>query len=321
MHARSTAARNGVQVALVGRYGIWMAVVDDELAGLVQTADGRTLAYAEIGDRQGVPAFVLHGTPGSRLAGRHPDPARVAEAGLWVITYDRPGYGRSTRHPGRSVVDCVGDIAAIADELGVERFLVTGASGGGPHALAVAARLPERVIRAECNVGGAPYDAAGLDWFEGMDAANVTEFGWALAGENTLVPELEREAEKMLSQLDHDPGGALGDFDLSEADRAVLQDRTIQQRMRRSLQEATASGIWGWVDDDLAFVRPWGFDVAEIGVPVQVRYGVGDVLVPARHGEWLAQNVPNAHVIVDHDAGHLSTPDQHLERLRALSAA
>jgi pimeloyl-ACP methyl ester carboxylesterase len=297
-----------------------MAIVDEELAGFVETVDGRTLAYAQIGDPEGMPAFVLHGTPGSRFSGRHPDPARVAEAGLWVISYDRPGYGRSTRHPGRSVVDCVDDITTIADELGIERFLVTGGSGGGPHALAAAARLPERVIRAECNVGGAPYDAAGLDWFEGMDPANVKEFGWALEGEETLVPELEREAEKMLSQLDEDPAKVLSDFQLDEADRAVLQDQVIQQRMQRSFREAVALGIWGWVDDDRAFVTPWGFDVSEIRVPVQIRYGVGDVLVPAVHGEWLARNVPNANVIVDHDAGHLSTPDQHLERLRALVA-
>jgi pimeloyl-ACP methyl ester carboxylesterase len=298
-----------------------MAIVDEELAGVVETPDGRTLSYAQIGDRDRTPAFVLHGTPGSRLSGRHPDPARVAEAGLWVITYDRPGYGRSSRHPGRSVVDCVGDIATIADELGIERFVVTGGSGGGPHALAAAARMPERVIRAECNVGAAPFDAPDIDFFEGMDPANVEEFGWGLEGEDTLARELDRKADEMLKQLDEDPAEMLSEFELSDADRAVLRDPVVQQRMARSSREAVASGIWGWVDDDLAFLKPWGFDVSEIRVPVQIRYGAGDVLVPAGHGEWLARHVPNADVIVDHDAGHLSTPDEHLERLRALRAA
>jgi pimeloyl-ACP methyl ester carboxylesterase len=294
--------------------------VGEETPEFIQTSTGRTLAYAQIGDPDGTPAFVLHGTPGSRLSGRHPDPSRVADAGLWVITYDRPGYGGSPRHPGRAVVDCVSDIAAIADALGIERFVVTGGSGGGPHALAVAARLPERVIRAGCNVGAAPYDASDLDWFEGMDPENVKELGWALKGEETLVRELEEEADEKLSRLDEDPASLLGDFQLAEADRAVLQDQIVLERIRKSVREALTSGVWGWVDDDLAFVKPWGFEVEEIHVPVQVRYGAGDVLVPAGHGEWLASHVPHATVVVDHEAGHLSTPDEHLERVRSLVA-
>jgi pimeloyl-ACP methyl ester carboxylesterase len=156
--------------------------------GTIETPDGRTLAYEEAGDPDGAPLFLLHGTPGCRLSGRHPDPEKVRQAGLRVITYDRPGYGRSTRHQGRRVVDCVGDIAAIADALGIERFAVRGGSGGGPHALAVGARLPERVTRVGCFVSPAPVDAPGLDWLAGMDEVNVREFGWAQAGEETLVP-------------------------------------------------------------------------------------------------------------------------------------
>jgi pimeloyl-ACP methyl ester carboxylesterase len=286
----------------------------------VQVGDGRAIAYEQQGDPSGVPVFVLHGTPGCRLAGLHPDPEKVREAGLRVITYDRPGYGRSTRHHGRSVVDCVGDIVAIAGELELERFAVSGGSGGGPHALAAAARLPERVIRAECNVGIAPYEAEGLDYFDGMDPENVKEAGWALAGEDTLVPELERAAEKALAQLNEDPAALLGDFDLSEADRAVLAQEVVKQRIRVSFREAMAQGIAGWVDDDLAILGPWGFDLAEIRVPVQVRYGVGDVLVPAAHGAWLATHVPGASVLVDEASGHLSTPDELLERLQAFVA-
>jgi pimeloyl-ACP methyl ester carboxylesterase len=297
-----------------------VASVSEETAEFVQAPDGRTLAYAQLGVPDGKPVFVLHGTPGSRLSGRHPDPARVADAGLRVVTYDRPGYGRSTRDPGRDVVDCVADIAAIADALGIEQFVVTGGSGGGPHALAVAARLPERVIRAACNVSAGPYDAPDLDWFEGMDPENVKEFGWALEGEETLVRELEKEADKQLSQANEDPAALLGDFQLSEADQKVLADRLVRERMLKSFREALASGVWGWVDDDLACVKPWGFEVAEIRVPVQVRYGASDVLVPAGHGRWLARHVPDANVIIDREAGHLSTPDEHLERLRSLVA-
>jgi pimeloyl-ACP methyl ester carboxylesterase len=283
----------------------------------VQTSDGRTLAYEQQGDPGGVPVFVLHGTPGSRFSGLHPDPEKVSEAGLRLITYDRPGYGGSTRQHGRSVVDCVTDIVTIADELGLERFAVTGGSGGAPHSLAAAARLPERVTRAECNVGPAPYEAEGLDYFNGMDPENVKELGWALAGEETLVPELEREAQKALDRLDVDPAALLSEFDLSEADRAVLAQEVVKQRMRISFHEAMAQGVGGWVDDDLACVRPWGFDLAEIRVPVRVRYGATDVLVPAAHGAWLAAYIPGAMVVVDEVSGHMSTPDERLELIRA----
>src|SRR3954463_8733880 len=168
--------------------------------GTVATPDGRTLAYEEAGDPAGAPLFLLHGTPGCRLSGRHPDPEKVRHAGLRVITYDRPGYGRSTRHKGRRVVDCVSDIAAIADALGIERFTVRGGSGGGPHALAVGARLPERVTRVGCDVGVAPFDAPDFDWFEGMDPINVREARWAMEGEERLAAELQREMERALAR-------------------------------------------------------------------------------------------------------------------------
>ena len=286
----------------------------------VNTSDGRTLAYEQQGDPSGAPVFVLHGTPGSRLSGQHPDPDKVSEAGLRLITYDRPGYGRSTRQHGRSVVDCVADIVTIADELGLERFAVTGTSGGGPHSLAAAARLPDRVIRAECNVGPVPYEAEDVDYFDGMDPENVKEIGWALEGEEKLVPELEREARKALDRLDEDPSALLADFHLSETDRAVLALEVVREQMRRSFREAMAQGVGGWVDDDLAFIRPWGFEVTEIRVPTQIRYGATDVLVPAGHGAWLGTHVPNATVQVDHGAGHMSTPDERLERVRRFVA-
>lgn len=289
--------------------------------GYIQTLDRRWVAYEQIGDPAGTPVFVLHGTPGSRFSGQHPHPERVTRVGLRVITYDRPGYGRSTRQPGRSVVDCVAEVAAIADELDFERFAVTGVSGGGPHALAVAARLPERVTRAESNVCCAPYETPGLDWFAGMDPSNVKEFGWALDSEATLARELEREAQRALEHLDEDPAAMLSDFDLSASDRAVLEDEDVRWQLRKSLREALSQGVWGWVDDDLAFIKPWGFEVAEIRVPVQIRYGAGDVLVPAGHGAWLGAHVPDAVVLVERDAGHLSTPDEHLTRIQALLAA
>lgn len=283
------------------------------------TNDGRVLCYAEWGDPAGFPVFSLHGTPGCRL-NRYPDNDALAAIGARLITYDRPGYGRSDRNRGRKVVDCVGDVAAIADALGIERFAVTGGSGGGPHSLAVAARLPERVTIARCVVGVAPVNVAGLDWTAGMDPENVKEFGWALAGEATLYEQLSHEAAAMVANVKADASKVLGDqWQLAEADREALRNPMTMQVMREAVPECVVNGPWGWVDDDLAFTTTdWGFDLDEIKVPVEVHYGSQDVLVPAAHGAWLAANVPGAKVVVNDDQGHMNTPEHTLELLRTL---
>jgi pimeloyl-ACP methyl ester carboxylesterase len=272
------------------------------------TDSGRTLAFADWGDPDGFPIFSLHGTPGSRL-GRHPDDDKVAAIGARVITYDRPGYGASSRHPGRVVADCVADVAAIADELGLDRFAVTGGSGGGPHCLAVAAGLPERVTRAACVVGVAPYDRLGDAFFDGMDPENIKEFGWALESEDRLTAELRREADGMLTRMAADPETLLGDFDIPEADRAILGRPDVAAVLRESMTEAVGTSVSGWVDDDLAFTRPWGFDVESVSVPTSVWWGTQDVLVPAGHGEWLARHVPNAITRIDDSGGHQMDPE------------
>jgi pimeloyl-ACP methyl ester carboxylesterase len=176
----------------------------------VAAADGRTLEVAEWGDPQGSPVFLLHGTPGSRFGGQA-DASAFAEVGARVITYDRPGYGGSDRFRGRRVVDCVADVAAIADSLGIQRFAVTGGSSGGPHSLAVAARLPERVTRAACGAGVAPFDTPDFDWFAGMDAKNIEEIGWGLEGEEVLARNLERVAAGMLERVADDPSKLISD--------------------------------------------------------------------------------------------------------------
>jgi len=284
----------------------------------IRVRDGREVMYAEWGDPAGVPIFSLHGTPGCRL-NRPPEEEKVAAAGIRLVTYDRPGYGGSDRRHGRSVVDCVEDVEALADVLGIERFGVTGGSGGGPHALAVGARLADRVFAVHCVVGCAPYDAPGLDWFAGMDPENVKEFGWALQGEDVLTAELTAEEAKTRARVAEDPTTVLGDFDLSEADRAVLADPRIQALIVESTAEECRQGVGGWVDDDLCFTKPWGFEVEELKVPVEVRYGATDVLVPAGHGDWLAANVPGATVVKDTGHGHMSGPDETIEHLARLA--
>jgi pimeloyl-ACP methyl ester carboxylesterase len=277
--------------------------------------DGRTLAFAVWGDPDGFPVLALHGTPGCRLE-RWPDEDLYRRLGVCLVTHDRAGYGRSDRRRGRRVADETDDVVVLADHLGFERFAVTGASGGGPHALACAALLPDRVVRVACVVGVAPLGSPGLEreeWLAGQDPENVKEFGWAMAGEDVLYPELERELAEVAARVEVDPSTVLGNFELSEADRAELARPERIQIIRESVTEVAATGVAGWVDDDLAFVKPWGFAVDQISVPVLVRYGATDVLVPPVHGEWLAANVPGCVVKVDDTAGHLATnPEQEI---------
>jgi pimeloyl-ACP methyl ester carboxylesterase len=283
----------------------------------IRATDGREVMYAEWGDPKGVPIFALHGTPGCRL-NRPPEEGKVRAEGIRLVTYDRPGYGASDRYRDRRVVDCAADVEALADALDIDRFGVTGGSGGGPHALAVGARLADRVFGVHCVVGCAPYDAPGLDWFAGMDPENVKEFGWALDGEERLITELTALHADVEARVAADPTKILEGFDLPDADTAILADPRIQELIREAVAEECRLGVGGWADDDLAFVVPWGFDVSELTVPVEVRYGAADVLVPAAHGEWLAANVPNAVVHVDTGNGHMATPDEalgHLSRL------
>jgi pimeloyl-ACP methyl ester carboxylesterase len=238
---------------------------------------------------------------------RWPDEEVYGSLGACYVTHDRAGYGRSSRRRGRRVVDDVDDVRLIADELGFERFGVSGGSGGGPHALACAARLSDRVVRATCAVGLAPYGPPGLQhdaWFAGMDTENVRQFGVMLEGEEVLVPELERLQAKYEAQVAVDASNVLEEHDLSESDRARLARPETMQIISETVREHAVNGVYGWADDDLALTGPWGFDVSEITVPVLIRYGTSDVLVPPGHGEWLAAHVPGCIVKID-DAGHL----------------
>jgi pimeloyl-ACP methyl ester carboxylesterase len=296
------------------------AVDDDALvagasgAQAVAAADGRSLTIAEWGDPDGFPVFFLHGTPGSRFVGQANESV-YASVGAHVITYDRPGYGGSDRFRGRRVVDSVADVSAIADSLGIERFAVSGGSWGGPHSLAVAARLPGRVTRAACRAGVAPFDMRGFDWFADMDAVNIEELGWALEGEDVLAREIERTAAGMLKRVADDPSKVISDkVELSEADRAVMADPERHDAIRKGINEAFRHGVWGYVDDILCLIQPWGFDVAEIRVPTRILYGLTDVLVPRQHGEWLGDNVPNAEVVIDEQGGHMPDPNLVTER-------
>lgn len=269
----------------------------------VTTADGRVLDVVSAGPAGGTAVLLHVGTPSEGLLYER-FVEEGARRGLRHVTYSRPGYGGSTRHAGRSVADCAGDVAAIADQLGLERFHTAGWSGGGPHALATAALLGERVLSAATLASVAPFEADGLDWMAGMGEENVAEFGAMQEGPEALQAFLEEMAAPMRDIEADQVLEGLGDL-VGPADEAVLSG-AFAEYMADMIRGALRPGIWGWFDDDLAFRRHWGFDIAAIEVPVCVWQGDDDRFVPFAHGEWLAANVAGAQPRLLPGEGHLS---------------
>jgi len=192
-------------------------------------------------------------------------------------------------------VDLVADVSGIVDGLGWDRFAIWGGSGGAPHALACAAGLPQRVSTCASVVGPAPFDAPGLDWFAGMSVGNVKEFRLARRGElayRSLVEELAADA---VSAAEAGDIQVAEEYELADSDIEALKARTAEDGYLARIKAAYLEGVDGWIDDCIALVQPWGFDLTSIAVPVSVRYGLNDVLCPSGHGEYLARVIPNSH--------------------------
>ncbi|MGH2981278.1 MAG: alpha/beta fold hydrolase [Solirubrobacterales bacterium] len=268
----------------------------------VTTEDGRRLAVEISGPAKGDVVFFHTGTPSAGLL--FGDLIETgAERGLRHISYARPGYGDSDRQEGRTVADCARDVTAILDSVDVGRFYVTGQSGGGPHSLACAALLSDRVIAAAATACPAPLNAEGLDWAAGMGEENAEEFEAMKAGDPELQAYIEGEAEKLATVTPERILAALGDL-VSEADRPIVTGR-FAEFMAPHIRESLRTGIWGWFDDDKS-AGGWGFDLGAIEVPVTIWQGGDDRMVPFGHGKWLAEHVAGAKPRLLPREGHLS---------------
>jgi pimeloyl-ACP methyl ester carboxylesterase len=233
--------------------------------------------------------FWHHGTP---QLGAPPEPLVPAAAALGIrwVSYDRPGYGGSSRCPGRDIASAAADVSAIADALGIGRFASMGASGGGPHALACAALMPGRVVAAVCIAGLAPLDADGLDWFAGMAAAGEAELRASRSGRVAL--------EDYLTSAEFDPQL------FTPADHAALTGSWSW--LGTISGQAMQGGMDGMVDDNLAYVSPWGFDPTNVSVPVLFLHGGDDRVVPKSHAQWLAHRLPSSELWLRPGDGHIS---------------
>jgi pimeloyl-ACP methyl ester carboxylesterase len=265
--------------------------------------DGRILTYCMYGPEDGEPVVFQFGTPGTRFLA--PDRiSAIDTVGVRLLVADRPGYGGSTRLPGRSVAHVAADVTVLVDHLGWERFALWGGSGGAPHALGCAAQLGDRVTRCASVVGPAPFDADGLDWFNGMSPGNVEEFTRARSGEAEYRPLVEQLARDAVAAVEHGDPPISDDYELPEADRAALVAQSNAPGHLFRTKMAFTGGIDGWVDDVIAFTRVWGFDITRISAPVSIWYGPDDVLCPRGHADWLLSHIAGAeaHVL---PGGHL----------------
>ena len=255
--------------------------------------DGRALRVYDTGADERLALFWHHGTPN---IGAPPEPLLPAAARLGIrwVSYDRPGYGGSTPHPCRDLASAATYASAIADRLGIERFAVMGHSGGGSHALACAALLPERVLGVVSVAGLAPLDADGLDWFAGMAASGVASLRAAAAG---------RTAKER-----YEASGAEYDPEMfTPEDHAALSG--AWSWLLDVVGPAVDGGPGGLIDDDLAYIAPWGADPVRVIAPTLLLHGGRDRVVPSSHGEWLARRCPSAELRLYPDDGHISVLD------------
>lgn len=269
----------------------------------IATPDGRTLDVYADGPEGAIPLLFHNGTPSSGQL-YAPFAEAASQRDLRIVSFSRAGYGTSTRNMERSVADVIPDVAVVLDQLGANRFYTLGWSGGGPHALACAALLPERLIGAATVGGLAPHGAEGLDWMAGMGQENIEAFGAAVADPDALEQFLEAVAPGFATVTTKEVAASLGNL-VSDVDRAAISGPAAAW-LADVFRESVRNGIWGWYDDELALVEPWGFNVGEINVPVAIWQGLQDRMTPFAHGEWLASHIPGAHAHLLPDHGHLS---------------
>jgi len=276
--------------------------------------DGRRLGYAEYGKPDGEPGFYFHGHPGSRLEAQFADKAAV-DAGVRIIAPDRPGYGLSDFQPHRTILDWPRDIEEAADLLGLDRFTVLGASGGGPYALACAHEIPERITRAGVVSGVGPYDAPGAT--QGMRWQN--RIGFQLGARFPALARLIMwSMERQVRRRPERTLDAIAQA-MSSVDAEVVRRPGVREVLAADIAEAFRQGSRGAALDVVLLGRPWGFRLDGIKPVVLLWQGEADVLVPPAMGRHLAAQIPNCHATFFPGEGHLLVVDHMSEIVRAFA--
>lgn len=286
--------------------------------GTVHAPDGRTLAYAEAGDRDGSPVFYFHGLPGSRSDfERAFGPGLLAGSGVRVIGIDRPGFGGSVFERNRRLQDWPADVATVADQLGIERFGVLGYSAGGPYAVACAHAFPERLTFAGTVSGVGPAENPRFRDGMGKTDAIMTRLA-------RFAPPLARLAIALATkQATGSPEKFSRSFDreLSPPDLEIHRDPATRQAVRQIFLESTRQGPAGVVREYAIWARPSGLAFEEVDFPIRVWHGDADAIVPMHHAEYVVGRLRNAELTVMPGVGHLHSADRWRNLLTSASAA
>lgn len=269
------------------------------------TADGRFLCVDSNGDVSAKPILSFHGSPGSRLM-TYGSTEQAASMGVHLLSYDRPGYGQSTSQPDRTVVSCVNDVVRIVDGLEIGRFAVLGVSGGGPHALATAALLPDRVTAVATLCGLGPLAEPTLNPWIGMPPAREAELRVFHNDPAQFRSNLAKMRERYLNLTDEQIVAQHASAPVA-ANLPLDFFRGVIARVKLGL----APGIEGMWEDHCAHCSPWGCDLESIAAPTQVWHGVADENVPYQHAVWLAEIIPSAELHLVEGESHLSLIANH----------
>ncbi len=280
--------------------------------GVLTLRDGRELAWRWWGEPDGAPVLRIQGTPSSRLQ-RNPNPNIQRELGARYLMADRPGYGRSTRKPGRGIADIADDYIELLDAHGLGRVPAMGTSGGGPHVLALAARYPERVSAAAVIVGGTPLVPEEVSQMVGVNAR-----GYALAeqGWKPLHEFLVEVRKRLLSE--EGMQGVLSDAPAS--DRVIMSDPVWQRLSRENIAETLRQGAEGWTDESIAMHARWDFDPSEAQTSVTWWHGDDDMNAPLSAARRVVATLPRVELRLWHGEGHFASITHDREIVQELLA-
>jgi len=265
----------------------------------IKLKDGRHLGFAQYGEPSGIPLFLFHGTPGSRVFKRFENASWIKKYGMRVITPERPGYGLSDPAPERTIKDWASDVEELADFLDLDRFHVTGGSGGGPYVLACAIHSPARVLSATLFSSGAPPEVVSLS--KDMQGGNRIIFFAAKYAPFLLKRIFSGTANTVRKHPEKYWSGVLAKS--PEWDRRIMEKQNGDYLIMHS-KEAFRQGVDGAYRDMLLVSHPWHLDLDKITVPVFMWHGTEDTLMPVSAALKFSKLIPGCETHFIKGAGH-----------------
>jgi pimeloyl-ACP methyl ester carboxylesterase len=269
------------------------------MSNALKLSDGRSIEYIDNGVSSKSALILHHGTPtsmtvwGTWLAA-------AAEKGIRAIACTRPGYAGSDRKVGHRVIDANDDLGEILNQLNIENFVSVGWSGGGPYALA--SGLLKRCTGVQLIASVSPYDAEDFDWFQDQTPEMIEEVKISAKSledcitfkEGYYTELRDMTAEQFL--VEYEKRSSFKAFEAAY--------REFSKDLSFSMHDALRDSVFGYGDDEYAFLRNWGFETKDIQVPVGIWQGLDDKSVSPHMARWLNANILNPTLELLEDQHH-----------------